>query len=200
MAMASRETSAAAAVPSGPGTGISERILFHVLIFDDPEKTLAAVRSLRDRGFDVSDVHSPFPVHGMDEALGLAPTRISRATLIGGITGVVVAGTFQVWSHTRDWPLLIGGKSNLAIPALVPVGFELTILFAAFATVAALLFRSRLFPRLSGTPESQPDLRTTDDRFAVVVREGDAGFALDRFRELCRELEPEAVRMGWRSC
>lgn len=184
--------------PSPMEPGSTGRQSYHVLLFDDPERTVDAVRALRGRGFEVADVHSPFPVHGLDEALGLPPTRISRATLVGALVGLTVAGTFQVWSHTRGWPLLIGGKSNLAIPALIPVGFELTILFAAFATVGTLLVRSRLFPRAGSAPASQPDLRATDDRFAVVVCERDGGFSAAGFREACAELAPVEVRMGWR--
>ena len=126
-------------------TGSRRRI--HTMAFDDPSRALAAVRALRADGFEVDDVHTPYAVHGMDEALGLPETRLGLATLAGGLLGAGVAFGFQFWTHAVDWPLVIGGKSPLALPAQVPVSFELTILFAAFATVGTFLARRRLFPR-----------------------------------------------------
>jgi hypothetical protein len=170
-----------------------------VLVFEEPEATLGAVRRLRGEGFDVADVHSPFPLHGAEEALGLRPTRIALATLAGGLAGGVGKLLFQGWVHVVDWPMNIGGKPDTALPALVPVTFELTVLVAAFATLGTLFLRRRLFPRL--VPAKAPRLphpRVTDDRFAVLVVERDGGFAPDRFRRLCEALRPLEVREDWR--
>lgn len=170
----------------------------HALSFGDPHRTLEAVRRLRAEGFEVFDVHSPFLVHGMAEALDLAPSRLGWATFVGGLIGGTVAFGFQVWTHAIDWPLLIGGKSPLALPAQVPVSFELTVLFAAFATVGGLLASRRLFPRVGRRPASQPHPAVTDDRFVVLVVERDAGFSPARFGELVRLLGPMDVSEGWR--
>lgn len=176
-----------------------ERGRVHVLVFDEPEATLQAVRRLRREGFDVADVHSPFPLHGADEALGLRPTRIALATLVGGLVGGIGKLVFQTWVHVVDWPMNIGGKPDTSLPALVPVTFELTVLIAAFATIGALFFRRRLFPRLAPAHvPSQPHPRVTDDRFAVLVVEGDAGFAPDRFRKLVEALSPVELVEDWR--
>src|SRR5512138_1395312 len=108
------------------------------------------------------------------------------ATLAGGLLGGAAAFGFQIWTHAIDWPLTIGGKSPLALPAQVPVSFELTVLFAAFATVGGLLLRRRLFPRVGkeALPPGQPDPRITDDLFVLLVLERDGRFRLGRFREL----------------
>lgn len=176
-----------------------ERGRVHVLVFDEPEATVGAVRRLRDEGFEVADVHSPFPLHGADEALGLRPTRIALATLVGGLAGGLGKLAFQGWVHVVDWPMNIGGKPDTALPALVPVTFELTVLVAAFATLGALFFRRRLFPRLVPAPAPrQPHPRVTDDRFAVLVVERDGGFSPERFRTLCLALGPCEVVEDWR--
>jgi hypothetical protein len=186
--------SADRALASSPGS----RRRIHTLAFDDPSRALTAVRTLIADGFEVEDVHTPYAVHGMDEALGLPGTRLGLATLAGGLLGAGVAFGFQIWTHAIDWPLVIGGKSPLALPAQVPVSFELTILFAAFATVGTLLVRRRLFPRAAVMPPTQPGLGVTDDRFVVLVVERDAGFRPARLRELVRELEPVETVEGWR--
>ncbi len=178
---------------------VPERGRLHMLVFDEPEATLAAVRRLRGEGFDVADVHSPFPLHGADEALGLRPTYIALATLVGGLAGGIGKLGFEVWVHAIDWPMNIGGKSDVALPALVPVTFELTVLVAAFATLGALFLRRRLFPRLVPAPAPrQPHPRVTDDRFAVLVVERDASFAPEAFERLCKALRPVEVVEDWR--
>lgn len=176
---------------------MTERQSLHALTFDDPFVALSAVERLRGDGYDIADVHSPFPVHGMAEAMGLPESRLGFATLFGGAVGLTIALTLQIWTHTVDWPMNIGGKTDLAWPALVPVAFELTVLLAAFATVFGLLGRSRLIPQASA-PKTLPAPRVTSDHFVVLVREGDARFDPDRFRDLARELCPLKIQMAWR--
>ncbi len=170
----------------------------HTLAFEGPQETLRAVRRLRQEGFEVHDVFSPFPIHGMDEALGLRETRLGLATLAGGLLGGISAFAFQIWTHAIDWPLVIGGKSPLALPAQVPVSFELTVLCAAFGTVGGLLLRRRLYPRLA-MPAARPSPRVTDDRFVVLVIERDATFSPGRFRDLARALGTVEIVEGWRA-
>jgi hypothetical protein len=167
-------------------------------VFDAPGKTLEAVKRLRAEGFDVGDVHTPFPVHGMDDALGLRPTRLAWATLVGGLLGGSLKLFFQTWVHVVDWPMNIGGKPDVSLPALVPVTFEITVLLAAFATLGALFVRRRLFPRLRPAEgPRQPHPRVTDDRFVVLVVEHDAAFSPQRFRALTAACRPVEVIEGW---
>lgn len=175
---------------------MADRYRVHALVLDDPDRTVDAVHRLRHEGYAVADVHTPFPVHGIPEAMGLAPSRISYATLAGAILGVTVALGFQAWSSVVDWPLNIGGKSYLALPALVPVTFELGVLLAAFATVGALVVWSRLRPRGS-TPSTQPHVAASDDRFVILVREIDARFDPDAFRRTARDLGIDEIVEGW---
>jgi len=174
-------------------------VTHHLLIFDDPEETLEAVHTLQDSGFDVADVVSPFPVHGIEEALGEEETRLPWATLVGGILGLSIAVGFQLWTHAVDWPLNVGGKSVTAIPAIIPVSFELTVLFAAFGTFFGILWRERLRPMAE--PRGIGDLAergVTCSKFAVIVRADSGAFDEKRFYELCDELEPTELEMSWR--
>ena len=166
----------------------------HGLVFDDPEVTLDAVKQLRAAGFEIADVHSPFPVHGINEAIGLPPTRLPWATFVGGSIGLSIAAFLQLWTHASDWPLNIGGKTAFAIPALVPVTFEVIVLLAAFATVGGLLVRSKLRPTTDpGRPTEQPTRRVTDDRFVVLVMERDASFSVSEFDRMVKVLRPKKV-------
>ncbi len=171
----------------------------HAVAFEDAEDTLHAAKRLRADGFDIVDVHSPFPIHGIEDALGWRDTNLPWATFAGGCLGVAVGLALTMYVHTVSWPLNIGGKTNSAIPGIIPVVFELGVLLAAFGTVFALLFRRRLWPRRR--PElgpGQPELRVTDDRFVILVAERDARFSSARFHALLAELEPVEVTEAWR--
>jgi len=143
-----------------------------VAVFDDPERLLAAVAKARGRGWQVADVHAPFPVHGLDGALGLAPSRLGWVTFAGGLAGMLGAVALQVYCNVVDWPLEVGGKPPNSALAFLPVTFELTVLAAGLATAAAFLLRSRLVPRLA--PPRLPARRVTEDRFALMLAAGPA--------------------------
>ena len=168
----------------------------HVLVLDDPDRTIDAVRRLRREGFEIHDVQAPYAMHELDEAMGLRPTRLARVTLVGGILGATFGLGFQAWTSVIAWPLNIGGKSNLALPALAPVTFEMGVLLAAIATVGTLIAASRLRPWRRR--DTQPIAAVTDDRFAVIVREGDAGFAPARLAQLAAELGAEPFIESWK--
>ena len=171
-----------------------DRMREHWLVFDDPEVCLSAVKTLRSEGYRIDDVHSPFPVHGIEEALGWRETRLGWATFVGGASGLAIAAALQLWTHMLDWPLNIGGKSDAALPALVPVAFELIVLIAAFATVGGLLLRSRLSPTAAGKrPSAQPLDEVSDDAFVVRVVEHDAAFSRPAFEDICRRVRAMTV-------
>lgn len=179
--------------------GDVERRRLHAVTYRDPDDCLAAVRTFREEGFTVHDVHTPFPVHGMPEAVGLPPSRLGIATFAGGALGLLGAVLLQTWVHAVAWPLDIGGKSYVSGPAQVPVAFEMTVLLAAFATVGGLLAVSRLWPRLHPERvEQQPAPEVTDDRFIVLVLEGDGSFDPVRFRSTCSATGGDCPSRPWR--
>jgi len=144
--------------------------------FTDESGLIAAARAARAAGIEIEDAYTPYAVHGLDEAMGLRRSRLTWVCFAAGATGASLALAFQLWTSTVDWALNVGGKPFASYPAFIPITFELTVLSAALASAAAFLVRSRLYP---GRPAA-PLPRVTDDRFALVVADGDAARALLR--------------------
>lgn len=154
-------------------------------VFESGEDTLKAVRESRDRGLRVVDVYAPYPVHGIEEAMGLAPSRIPWIVFALGLTGAAFKVWFEFWTTAVDWPLNVGGKPFNSLPAFVPVTFEVMVLFAAVGAVLSLFFICRLYP---GKRAVLPVPRVTDDRFAVVLEETDSTFDAEQMETLFRGL------------
>jgi hypothetical protein len=140
-----------------------------VATFADEGALLAAVRATRAAGVAIDDAFTPYAVHGLDEAMGLRRSRLTWVCFLAGLSGASLAIGFQLWSSAVSWPLNVGGKPFASIPAFIPVTFELTVLSAALVSAATFLFRSRLFPGRRAAPLP----RVTDDRFALVVADGE---------------------------
>jgi hypothetical protein len=138
-----------------------------VATFPDTDHLLGAVRKARREMFRVYDVFTPFPVHGLDEALGVRRTRLPWATLICALTGLTTAVVLQFYTNILDWPLDVGGKPDNSTLAFVPICFELSVLFGGLGTVGALLLRARLYP---GKQAWLVNPGITDDVFAMVLR------------------------------
>ena len=167
----------------------AERLL--VAWFEEEEAVLEATRSARQSGLAIADVFTPYAVHGMDEAMGLSPSRLTYVCFAAGVLGLVGALSFELWVSAVSWRLNVGGKPFLSVPAFIPVGFEVTVLSAALVTVAVLLIRARLFPGATRTVLP----RTTDDRFALALRTGGPSFEEAAARALCTRLG--AVEIGF---
>jgi ActD protein len=141
-----------------------------VAVFADEHVLVDAARACREQGLDIVDVLSPHPVHGIDEVAGIRRTRLPAVTLAAGATGFALGTWFQLWTSAKDWPVDIGGKPWNSMAAFLPVTFELTVLFAGLATVAALFLRSRLRPgRAPRAPAEVLAAGVTDDRYALLV-------------------------------
>lgn len=152
--------------------------------FAEPGLLLEAVKRLRRDGYRVIDTYTPFPVHGMDEAIGLKPSRLPRACLAFAILGLAIALGLQIWTSAIDYPLIVGGKPLIALPAFIPVSFELTVLVAGLGVVASLFLVSGMRPKFK-VPDLHPGVN--DDRF-VVVAEIRAGSSLAVVRSLMADL------------
>lgn len=139
-------------------------------VFNDEHKLLHAVKHLRAKGIKVTDVVSPYPIHGMDDALGLERTRISIAAFMFGITGTTLAILMMWYMNIFDWPMDVGGKPNFALfknfPAFVPVTFESTVLCAAHGMVITFLLRCKILP---GVEPEIIDARSSDDHFVMEI-------------------------------
>jgi hypothetical protein len=142
-------------------------------VFETEQDTLKAVRASRKRGFKVVDVHAPYAVHGLEEAMGLAPSRLPWIVFALGLLGAAFKVWFEYWTTAVNWPLNIGGKPFNSLPAFVPVTFEVMVLFAAVGAVFSFFFVCRLFP---GKAAIVPVAGVTDNRFAVILEETDSRF------------------------
>ena len=119
---------------------------FLVATFDGQEALLEAVTKVRAHGFRIYDVYTPFPVHGLDHALGLRRSRLGYVTCVAAVLGLSAALAFQFYAAVFDWSLNVGGKPDNSTLAFVPIAFELTILAGGLATAAAFVLRAGLFP------------------------------------------------------
>lgn len=144
--------------------------------FESPQAIYTACEKVRDAGFRNWDAYTPFPVHGLDKAQGLGASKLPWIVLVVGLTGTATAIALQWWVHVEAYPLVISGKPLAAWPAYVPIIFELSVLFAAFATVFGMLGLNKL-PMLNHPLfTSQRFERVTDDRFFIAIESTDPKF------------------------
>ena len=162
--------------------------------FDSVDSIMAAAKKVREAGYSKWDVHSPFPIHGMDHAMGIKPTILPWLVLGGGITGCI-GGLFIAWySNAFEYPFLISGKPQFSLPANIPVIFETTVLFAAFGAVFGMLALNQL-PWLYNPLFRKTNFhRVTADRFAVVIEAVDPLFDIQRTTDLLQELGATSVQ------
>ncbi|WP_147678315.1 DUF3341 domain-containing protein [Algibacter pacificus] len=139
-------------------------------IYTDDDVLMSAVKKVKAERFHIEEIYTPFPVHGLDKAMGLAPTRIAITAFIYGLIGLTVATVMMNFIMIEDWPQNIGGKPSFSyienMPAFVPIMFELTVFFAAHLMVLTFYLRSRMWPFKSA---ENPDPRTTDDHFLMEI-------------------------------
>ena len=138
--------------------------------YNDDEVLVDAVKAVKAEHLHIEEVFWPFPVHGLDKAMGLAPTRLAITAFLYGVTGLSFAIWMTNYMMIQDWPQDIGGKPNFSwftnMPAFVPIMFELTVFFAAHLMVITFYMRSRLWPFKEA---ENPDPRTTDDHFLMEI-------------------------------
>jgi hypothetical protein len=139
-------------------------------LYNDDDRLKDGAKKVRGMGYSINEVFSPFPVHGIDKIMGLKRTRISICCFIYGCTGFSLALWMISYMLVYDWPIDIGGKPNFTIyhnlPSWIPILFESTVLCSAHGMALTFLLRSWLFP---GVSPKNPDPRTTDDHFLMVM-------------------------------
>ncbi|MAU25860.1 MAG: hypothetical protein CMH48_13810 [Muricauda sp.] len=139
-------------------------------LYNDDDILMQAVKKVRAAHHHIEEVYTPFPVHGLDKALGLADTRIAITSFMYGCLGLTVAVVMMNYMMIQDWPQDIGGKPSFSyldnMPAFVPIMFEMTVFFAAHLMVITFYLRSKMWPFKKA---ENPDVRTTDDHFLMEV-------------------------------
>jgi len=139
---------------------------FVVGSFNDEAVLFPAVKKVRRAGYKIHDVYTPFPIHGLDKAMGLKDTSLDTAGFIYAITGTATAVGFISWVFTYDWPLNIGGKPHFSLPAWIPITFELTVLFSAVGMVLTFCYLCQLSPFVK---KHHFHPRATDDLFVMAI-------------------------------
>ena len=160
--------------------------IFHVM-YDDDAKVMAAASTLVGQGIRVKDVYSPFPIHGIDPIIGIKRTRLAICSFMDAMTGTSLALLGMWYFMIQDWPMNIGGKPSFSllenVTAFIPVTFEFSVLCGAHGMALTYLLRNGTLP---GMPASNPDPRTTDDKFVVEITTDNNSMSADELEAAIR--------------
>jgi len=164
--------------------------------FKTPDEIINAAKKVSSSGFTDFDVNTPYPVHGMDKAMKIKPSKLGFVTLVMGLSGASIALLFMYWTMSVNYPMVIGGKPFFALPAFIPVTFELTVLLATVSTVIAMI---ALFFRL---PDNKHPLHDTDymksvssDKYGIVIESSDPKFDEKSVNDFLKNLNPLAIEV-----
>jgi Protein of unknown function (DUF3341) len=163
--------------------------------FDSPDSLLHAAEKVRDAGYQKWDVHTPYPMHGMDAAMGLGDSRLGWIVLIMALTGLSAGVAMIAWMNGVDYPIIIGGKPPISIPSMVPICFELTILFSALGTVFGMFGLNALPRHHHPIFNSERFKGFSTDKFFISVEAEDPQFDVGSTRRFLDTLHPTHVEL-----
>ncbi len=170
-----------------PAEGTRGRVFGAVAEFATPDALIEGVKAVRKAGFTRIDTHTPFPIHGMDKAMGLPQSKLPWLVLAGGLTGTLTAVLMQGWMNGLDYPVRVGGKPFFSYQSWVPIGFELTVLLASFCALLGLLALAGL-PRHYHPLFTHPRFaRASDDGFILSIEADDPNWEEARVRQALSE-------------
>ncbi|HET9251337.1 MAG TPA: DUF3341 domain-containing protein [Candidatus Eisenbacteria bacterium] len=160
-------------------------------LYDDPDKLLHAAAIAKEHGFPDLDAYTPYAVHGLSEALGIKKSWVPYVTLVMGLSGAALGLTFMIWTSAYDWPINVGGKPMISLPAFIPITFECGVLIGGTMTLAALLIACGL-PNLS-KPILDRDL--TNDRFGLWIPDSGDAWNEERVIQTLRHTNAVDIRV-----
>lgn len=166
----------------------SRRLAGYLVEFETASDLVSAAEKVRDVGFQKWDCFTPFPVHGLDDAMGLGPTKLPWFVLAGGASGAFLGMFMQWWMNSVDYPIIISSKPIWSIPANIPVGFEMTILLAAFGAFFGMLALNQLPQLHHPVFQSRRFKRASADRFFLNLEADDPKFDETRTFEFAESL------------
>jgi hypothetical protein len=179
---------------NAPVDVVEERHLAGLLAeFDNVDSVMKAARTVRDAGFQRWDVHSPFPMHGIDNAMGIRPTILPWLVLGAGLTGLTVGAVLIWYTNAFEYPFYASGKTLLSVPTWIPVMFELTILFSALTAVFGMIGLNALPQLYNPLFKIDRFRRATADRFFVVIDATDPRFDEEQVTQMLKGLNPSAI-------
>jgi hypothetical protein len=166
-----------------------EKNLYGLLVeFDSATELVDAAREVRDAGYRNTDAFSPFPIHSIDEALGVKRSILPYLCFAGGILGLLTGIGLQYFVHVIDYPIIVGGRPHLSLPAMIPPAYELTILFTAFTAVFGMLFLNGL-PRPYHPVFNIPRFGlATREKFFLLIESNDEKFDYEKTRQFMEGL------------
>jgi hypothetical protein len=163
--------------------------------FETADDIIHAAEQVRDEGYEKWDVHSPYPVHGMDAAMGLPDSRLGWIVLLCGLTGLSCAVLMIQWMNGYDYPLVIGGKPPDAFASMVPIMFELTVLLSAFGATFGMLGLNEIPRHHHPVFYSQRFESCSNDKFFISIEAEDKKFDASRTRSFLEGLRPSYVEL-----
>lgn len=175
-------------IPEAAGPETGGRLWGLLAEFSNVDDLLTASEQVRDAGYRQWDAHAPFPVHGLNDAMGIKNSRLPLVVLGGGITGGSLALLMQWWMNAHDYPYMISGKPIFSLPANIPVFFELTVLFSAAGAFLGMLAMNALPQYHHPLFRSERFRRATQDRFFISIEAGDPKFEAGRVRGFLERL------------
>jgi hypothetical protein len=191
--------------PGTSGAPVKPRPTYGLMAeFDSPAAIMKAAEKARDAGYRWWDCHTPFPVHGLDQAMGIRPTILPWLVLGGGLTGAILGMILQLFTNAwgfdfwalvwvRGYEYLISGKPFASIPAFIPVTFELTILLAASAAAFGMLILNGLPRWYHPVLKSERFVRCSDDRFFLVIEARDPQYNRAKTEQFLQEMDPLSI-------
>lgn len=174
---------------------MSEKILYsYTGLFDTPDEIIHAAEKVSEEGYKKYDINTPYPVHGMDSAMKLKPSKLGYAALVFGLSGTFTAILLMTWMTAFDYPIVIGGKPFFALPAFVPIIFEVTVLAASVATVLTMLFVVFKFPNNSHPLHDTDYMKSvTSDKYGISIQAEDELFNEEKVKSLLKNLGAKKI-------
>jgi hypothetical protein len=172
---------------------MAEKLYGIMAEFDTATQLVDAARQVRDAGYKKTDAFSPFPLHEIDEALGIKRSVLPYLIFCGGITGLVSALGLVYFVHVVDFPIIVGGRPHFSLPAFIPPMFELTILFSAFTAVFGMLFLNKLPSPYHPVFNVPRFALATREKFFLVIESDDELYDYDKTRAFMEGLGGQEV-------
>ncbi len=163
--------------------------------FATAREVVHAAERVRDAGYKNWDTHTPFPIHGMDKAMGLDQSKLGAIVFPAAMTGTTVAFVMMWWMNGIDYPLVIGGKPGFSLPSQIPIMFELTVLFSAFASVFGMLGLNKLPRHHHPLFNSERFSACSDDKFFVAIEAEDPKFDPEKTKKLLEQCHAAHVEL-----
>ncbi|VAX25150.1 hypothetical protein MNBD_IGNAVI01-2172 [hydrothermal vent metagenome] len=174
---------------------MDEKILYgYTGLFDTPDEIIEAAEKTADEGFQKYDVHTPYPVHGMDSAMRLKPSKLPYVALAVGLSALFIMFIFMYWMTTIDYPVIVGGKPFFSFPAWVPVLFEITVLSASIGTVVSMIAIFFKFPNISHPLHDTDFIKSvTSNKYGISIEADDPKFDEEYVRSFLASIGAKSI-------